>query len=86
MNPFTNPIKALWAAILVLSINVPSSSAILPPDRAAAWVPGLMSIGGIPNRSAIYTTLQASAYGDGSQDATNPWTSVWPYSICPAGW
>jgi hypothetical protein len=75
--------KALLAAILVMSINVPSSGAILPPDRAAAWVPGLMSTGGIPNRTAMYTTLQASAYGNGSQDASAGIQAA--IDACPVG-
>ncbi|MGJ5177617.1 glycosyl hydrolase family 28-related protein [Bradyrhizobium oligotrophicum] len=37
---------------------------LLPADRVAAWTPGLMSAGGIPNRTAIYRTLSPSGADD----------------------
>ncbi len=83
MNPFPNLKNALWAAFMVMTISIPSSSVILPSDRATAWNPGLMSVGGIPNRTAIYTTLQASAYGDGAQDASAGIQAA--IDACPAG-
>ena len=70
MDPFSTFKKTLLAAIIVLSISLPSSSVILPPDRAAAWNPGLMSVGGIPARMTINATVQASTYGNGAQDAS----------------
>src|SRR3954451_8856868 len=33
---------------------------LLPLDRVAAWNPGMMSAGGIPNRTVIYRTLSPS--------------------------
>ena len=36
------------------------SASLLPADRMAAWNPGLMSEGGIPNRTIIYKTLSPS--------------------------
>lgn len=83
MNPFPNLKNALWAAFMVMTISIPSSSVILPSDRATAWDPGLMSVGGIPNRTAIYTTLQASAYGDGAQNASAGIQAA--IDACPAG-
>jgi hypothetical protein len=46
----------------------PSSPApsgnLLPADRMVAWNPGLMSVGGIPNRTTIYKTLSPSGRED----------------------
>ncbi|WP_244423250.1 glycoside hydrolase family 55 protein [Bradyrhizobium sp. ORS 375] len=39
---------------------------MLPADRMVAWTPGLMSAGGIPNRTAIYRTLSPSGRDDSS--------------------
>jgi hypothetical protein len=70
MNPFSTFKKLFPAAIIVLSISHPLSSAILPSDRATAWNPGLMSVSGIPNRTTINATVQASTFGNGAQDAS----------------
>jgi hypothetical protein len=43
--------------------SAPSGS-VLPADRMAAWNPGLMSVGGIPNRTTIYRTLSPSGGDD----------------------
>jgi Right handed beta helix region len=43
--------------------SAPSGS-LLPADRMAAWTPGLMSVGGIPNRTTIYKTLSPSGRED----------------------
>src|SRR5262249_50025131 len=40
------------------------SAKLLPADRMAAWTPGLMSAGGIPNRTTIYKTLSPSGGDD----------------------
>ena len=40
------------------------SASLLPADRMAAWNPGLMSEGGIPNRTIIYKTLSPSGGDD----------------------
>ena len=40
------------------------SASLLPADRMAAWNPGLMSEGGIPNRTIIYKTLSPSGRDD----------------------
>jgi hypothetical protein len=37
---------------------------LLPADRMAAWNPGLMSVGGIPNRTTIYKRLSPSGGDD----------------------
>jgi len=40
------------------------SGNLLPVDRVVAWNPGLMSVGGIPNRTTIYKTLSPSGGDD----------------------
>ena len=40
------------------------SGSLLPADRMAAWNPGMMSVGGIPNRTTIYKTLSPSGGDD----------------------
>ena len=40
------------------------ASNLLPADRMAAWNPGLMSVGGIPNRTIIYKRLSPSGGDD----------------------
>jgi hypothetical protein len=40
------------------------SGNLLPADRLVAWNPGLMSVGGIPNRTTIYKTLSPSGGDD----------------------
>ncbi len=41
-----------------------SDRSLLPADRWVAWNPGLMSSGGIPNRTTIYRTLSPSGADD----------------------
>ena len=48
-----------------------TSLSFLPADRRTVWNPGLMSVGGIPNRSTVCATVLASTYGNGAQDATS---------------
>ncbi len=43
---------------------------VLTADRRTVWNPGLNSVGGIPNRTTVCATVQASTYGNGAQDAT----------------
>src|SRR5262249_26769249 len=56
---------------------------ILPADRATTWNPGLMSVGGIPNRTTIFTNISASTYGNGAQDASAGIQAA--LEACPAG-
>jgi len=39
--------------------------------RFTTWNPGLMSVGGIPTRTTVSTTINASSYGNGSVDASS---------------
>lgn len=41
----------------------------LTSDRVTTWQPGVTYNGGIPTRSTIYTTINASTYGNGASDA-----------------
>ncbi|MGY3451451.1 hypothetical protein ACVILH_003793 [Bradyrhizobium sp. USDA 4353] len=41
-----------------------SAATLLPADRVAVWTPGLMSAGGIPNRTTIYRALSPSGADD----------------------
>jgi len=56
---------------------------ILPPDRATAWNPGLMAVGGISNRTTIFTNIDAATYGHGAQDASAGIQAA--LTACPAG-
>lgn len=40
----------------------------LPPDRATTWKPGIP--GGIPARTSVCASVDATAYGNGARDAT----------------
>jgi hypothetical protein len=57
--------SALIFASLFSSQLALGSTQIIPPDRNFAWNPGMMSKGGIPNRTAICATLSPSG-GDQS--------------------
>lgn len=56
---------------------------ILPADRSTMWNPGLMSVGGISNRTTIFTNVNASSYGNGAQDASAGIQAA--LEACPAG-
>jgi hypothetical protein len=59
------------------------SQDLIPADRRTTWNPGLNSVGGIPNRTTVYTTINAATYGNGAQDATvGIQTAI---NNCPAG-
>ncbi|CCD94994.1 conserved hypothetical protein [Bradyrhizobium sp. ORS 375] len=53
----------LGARVTAADADAPT---LLPADRMVAWTPGLMSAGGIPNRTAIYRTLSPSGRDDSS--------------------
>src|SRR5262249_41958300 len=54
---------------LVIDPVVSATSVGIPADRLTTWTPGLMAVGGIPNRTTVFTTINASTYGNGSMDA-----------------
>jgi hypothetical protein len=59
------------------------AQSIIPSDRATMWSPGLNAVGGIPNRTTICATINASTYGNGTQDATAGMQAA--INACPAG-
>jgi hypothetical protein len=52
-------------------------------DRLTVWNPGLNAVGGIPHRTTICATVNASIYGNGAQDA-GPAIQV-ALDMCPDG-
>ena len=72
-------LSAALAAVLVSA--VPVGADILPPGRRTAWNPGIP--GGIPVRTTICATIQASTYGNGTIDATSGIQAA--INACPAG-
>jgi hypothetical protein len=53
----------------------------LPADRRVDWKPGVP--GGIPNRTTVCATVDATKYGDGKADATKAIQAA--IDACPAG-
>jgi hypothetical protein len=45
-----------------------ATGSLIPADRLTAWNPGIP--GGVPARSTVCASLEASTYGGGAQDAT----------------
>ncbi len=60
-----------------------SAFTALPADRRTVWNPGLNSVGGVPNRTTICANINASTYGNGTQDATAGIQSA--INACPLG-
>jgi hypothetical protein len=52
-------------------------------DRGTVWNPGMMAVGGIPARTTICATVNASSYGNGSQEASAGIQAA--LDACPAG-
>jgi hypothetical protein len=59
----------------------PPSLDLLPSDRRTSWSPGLP--GGIPERKTVCATVTASAFGNGSVDATPAIQAA--IDSCPVG-
>jgi hypothetical protein len=56
-------------------------TSIIPADRATVWNPGIP--GGIPSRTTVCSTINASTYGNGSADATSGIQAA--INACPVG-
>jgi len=69
--------------ICILFCGKVSAQSIIPSDRMTVWNPGLNSVGGIPNRTTICATVNASTYGNGAQDATAGIQAA--INACPVG-
>jgi hypothetical protein len=57
------------------------SGSVIPADRSTVWKPGVL--GGIPQRTAICATVNASTYGNGSAEASSGLQAA--IDACPAG-
>ncbi|HEV7500233.1 MAG TPA: hypothetical protein VGQ33_09535, partial [Vicinamibacteria bacterium] len=68
--PSTRPRAALLVALaVVLAASVsPASGDVMPPERRTVWSPGIP--GGIPVRTTVCATVNASTFGNGTLDAT----------------
>jgi hypothetical protein len=64
-----------------LCFSTHASAQVLPADRTTVWSPGV--VGGIPGRTTVCATLNASTYGNGSQDASAAIQAA--LNSCPAG-
>lgn len=77
-------INIYLAAFLVLvapGISVAQDRSIVPTDRQTVWNPGVP--GGIPSRTTVCATVNASSYGNGSSNATSGIQAA--INSCPAG-
>ena len=63
------------------SQSPPPTSGLLPADRMTVWNPGVA--GGIPARTTVCRTVNASTYGNGASDATVGIQAA--IDACPAG-
>jgi hypothetical protein len=65
----SRPFVSVLGALGLLAYALPSAADVLPAGRRTTWSPGIP--GGIPNLTTVCTTVNASTYGNGTQDATN---------------
>jgi hypothetical protein len=63
--------------------QAPPAGSIISSDRMTIWDPGLNAVGGIPNRTTICATVNASTYGNDAQDATAGIQAA--INACPVG-
>ena len=69
------------AGMLGLSVAQPAAGAILPADRSTTWAPGVTT--GIPARTTVCATVNASTYGGGASDASAGIQAA--INACPVG-
>ena len=72
---------ALVFALALLSHAFPAGADVMPTARRTTWNPGIP--GGIPVRTTVCATINASTYGNGTQDATSGIQSA--INACPVG-
>src|SRR5262245_26453127 len=71
-----------FLACLGLACGAAQASAqILPADRTTVWRPGVP--GGVPNRTTVCASVNASTYGSGASDASAGIQAA--VNACPAG-
>src|SRR6266852_4383684 len=90
---YTAPATAGTYHVIATSVADPSRRApatvavsafsALSADRRTVWNPGLNSVGGVPNRTTICANINASTYGNGTQDATAGIQAA--INACPLG-
>jgi hypothetical protein len=68
-------------AVCVLAQALPATPDILPTERRTTWNPGIP--GGIPARTTVCATVNASSLGNGTSDATAAIQAA--IDACPAG-
>jgi hypothetical protein len=77
--------KAIYTLVLLISAPAAAwaqiDASIIPSDRRTVWNPGMP--GGIPNRTTICATVNASTYGNGSTNATAGIQAA--IDACPVG-
>ncbi len=73
--------RVLLVALGSLAGAQPATPAILPADRLTVWSPGIP--GGVPQRTTICATINASTYGNGASEASGAINSA--INACPVG-
>lgn len=70
-----------WFVLFPAGVSAAVNTSIIPADRVTVWNPGIPS--GIPTRTTVCTTVNASTYGNGSTNAAGGINSA--ISACPSG-
>jgi hypothetical protein len=84
---FTQKCVSILFVIISFTLISPCKAQYIPSDpmRYTSWNPGVTYTvtGGIPNRTQIYTTIQASTFGNGTTDASDAINIA--IQACPSG-
>lgn len=76
--------QVLWASTAVaVSEDIKSTLTVLTADRRTSWNPGMMAVGGVPERTTICARVDASTYGNGSMESSTGIQAA--INNCPAG-
>src|SRR5258706_9706854 len=73
--------RVALVAVALLGSAWPALADVMPAERRAAWNPGIP--GGVPARTTVCATVNASTYGNGATDATAEIQAA--ISACPVG-
>src|ERR1700674_4824356 len=79
----TKTLASVLASLTFALAAHPAAADMIPADRTTVWNAGLTAVGGIPNRTTICATVNASSYGNGSSDASAGIQAA--VDACPAG-
>ena len=77
-----NFLRMLMTCTLLFFVVVDSFAQIIPAARRITWEGNVGIPGGVPNRTTVYATISAAAYGNGTTDATSAIQSA--LNACPA--